>query len=92
MKVQGGIEGLANKANLSDPGTETVEDALAKHKVGEKIRAVILEINPEKQKLSLSIKDYLKKIQKEELVKYIHDESTEEKTTLAEFFKDINKD
>ncbi len=92
VKVQGGIEGLANKANLSDPGTETVEDALAKHKVGEKIRAVILEINPEKQKLSLSIKDYLKKIQKEELVKYIHDESTEEKTTLAEFFKDINKD
>ena len=88
VRVQGDIEGLINKANAFDPSLETFEDALAKHKVAEKIKAVITEINAEKQKLSLSIREYLRQQQQEEMVKYIQDDATEEKSTLADFMRD----
>ncbi len=90
-RVQGGIEGLINKANLFNPNTESLEDFLTKYKVGDKIRTVIMDINPEKHKISLSIREYSKKVQEEEMVKYIHDDSKEEKTTLAELIKEKTK-
>lgn len=92
VKVQGDIEGLVNKSNLFDPATESLEDALARYKEGERIKAVVTEVNPSKQKLALSIRELVHRQQQETLVKYIHDDSEEEKTTLADLIKEKSKE
>lgn len=88
LKVQGDIEGLISKSQAFDPNVETLDDVLKKVKVGDRIKAVVLEVNPGKQKLGLSLREYNRKVQEEELVKYIHDESKEETSSLADFIKE----
>ena len=63
-----------------------------RYKVGDTIKAIVTDISVEKQKLALSIREYSKRMQQEAMVQYIHDDSEEEKTTLADFIKDKNKD
>jgi len=92
VKVQGEIEGLVNKSNLFDPGTESIDDVLERYKVGDTIKAVVTDVNVDKQKLALSLREYTRQVQQETMVHYIHDDSEEEKTTLADFIKDKNKD
>jgi small subunit ribosomal protein S1 len=91
VKVQSGIEGLIHKANIADDRVEPVDNVLSKYKVGDKVQAVVIEIQPAKQKLSLSLKDYAKRVQKEEMNKYIHDESREDTVSLGDIIKDRNK-
>jgi small subunit ribosomal protein S1 len=92
VRVQGDIEGLVNKSNLFDPASESLDDVLARHKEGDTIKAVVTDINVDKQKLGLSLREYNRQVQQETMVQYIHDDSEEEKTTLADFIKDKNKD
>jgi small subunit ribosomal protein S1 len=92
VKVQGGIEGLVNKSNLFDPNMESIDDVLERYKVGDTVKAVVTDINVERQKLALSIREYTRQVQQEAMVQYIHDDSEEEKTTLADFIKEKNKD
>jgi small subunit ribosomal protein S1 len=87
VKVQGNIEGLINQGNLFDPKVETYEQAVSKYKPGDKIKAVVSDIKPSRQKLALSIREYNRKIEKEEIAKYIHDDSNEDKVTFAAFLK-----
>jgi small subunit ribosomal protein S1 len=91
VKVQGDIEGLVNKMNVPTAPGETPEEALKKYNVGDTVKAVVLEINPHKNRLSLSLKEYVKKQQREELKKYIHEEETEA-YTLGDFLKEKNND
>jgi len=88
VKVQGGIEGLVHKLNIVDDRVEPVEAAMAKYKVGDMVQAVVTECSPSKQKLSLSLKDYVKKVQREEMDKYIHDESKQDTVSLGDMLKD----
>jgi small subunit ribosomal protein S1 len=88
VKVQGGIEGLIHKMNIVDDRVEPLETALAKYKVGDTVQAVIIECSPSKQKLSLSLRDYVKRVQREELDKYIHDESKQDTVSLGDMLKD----
>ena len=88
VKVQGDIEGLINKTNLSDPAVEEPEAVQKRYNVGDRIKAVVLEVNPGKQKLALSLREYHRKVQQEEIVKYIHDESQAETSSLADFIKE----
>ena len=91
VKVQGDIEGLVNKMNVPAAPGEAPEDALKKYNVGDAVKAVVMEINPHKHRLSLSLKEYVKKQQREELKKYIHEEETEA-YTLGDFLKEKNTD
>ncbi len=88
VKVQGGIEGLVHKMNIVDDRVEPVETAMAKYKVGDTLQVVVIECSPSKQKLSLSLKDYAKRVQREELDKYIHDESKQDTVSLGDILKD----
>lgn len=88
VKVQGEIEGLINKMNLVDPAVEEFESAVKKYNVGDTIRVVVTELSPGKQKLSLSVRELMKKQQREELSKYIHDDDTESTMTLGDILKD----
>ncbi len=86
VKVQEGIEGLINKSNLQEEFVENVDKELEKYNVGDKIKAMVIEINPKKQKLGLSIKEYKKSLQREEISRYMT-ENDEPKATLGDFLK-----
>ncbi|MDR0497484.1 MAG: 30S ribosomal protein S1, partial [Treponema sp.] len=88
VRLPGGIEGLIHKSNLPENREETPEDALKKYHEGDKIKAVVLEIQPDKQKVAFSIKDYRKKVQHEELSRYMSaDESDDSTYTLGDLVK-----
>jgi len=88
VRVPGGIEGLIAKAGFSDPRVEPYEKAVEKYKIGDTIRAVVNEISPLKQRLSLSLRDLERKTQAEELKKYIQDDEGEATFTIGEYLKE----
>nr|WP_304222719.1 30S ribosomal protein S1 [Gracilinema caldarium] len=88
VRVPGGIEGLIHKSNLTENREEDPEEALKKYKVGDKIKAVVLELQPDKQKVAFSIRDYQKKVQREAISQYMAEEKTNESTfTLGDMLK-----
>lgn len=87
VKVQGDIEGLVNKSNLSTDREESFEDAIKKFEVGQPIKTVIVELSPERQKLSLSVRDLVKKQQREELSRFMQDDAAEG-YTLGDMLKE----
>lgn len=87
VRVVGGVEGLINKANLSDPKVEPFEKAVEKLNVGDPINCVVTDVNPGKQRLSLSVRELERREQRQELEKYIHDEEEETTLTLGEMLK-----
>jgi len=87
VKVDFGIEGLINKYNLYPPGVDIPEDFSGDFKTGDTVKAVLTDINPHNQKLSLSIKEYQKNLQRKELSKYIHDDEESSTVTLGDMLK-----
>ena len=69
VRVEGGIEGLVNKANLSDDRDVSFEEAVAKYKVGDKINVFVVDVN--KEKVAFSVKEYKKKQQRDEMSQYL---------------------
>lgn len=93
VKVIGDVEGLISKFNLIGPDEEYTDDVLSKYNVGDSITAMVIECNPNTQKLSLSIKEMIKRSQQSEIAKYIHGNDDEEDTfTFADLMasKDEN--
>jgi len=92
LKVPGGIEGLINKQNLTESREELFEEAVKKYNVGDKIKVVVVEVSPEKQKVAFSIKDYKKKVQREESSRYMSSEQENDSGsyTLGDFLKNKN--
>jgi small subunit ribosomal protein S1 len=91
IRVPGGIEGLIHKTNLTESRDENPDDALKKYKVGDKIKAIVLEVQADKQKLAFSIRDYQKKVQREEISRYMAEEETGGSTvTLGDLIKSKN--
>jgi small subunit ribosomal protein S1 len=91
VRVPGGIEGLIHKSNLPENRDENPDDLLKKYQVGDKIKAVVLELQPDKQKVAFSIKDYQKKVQRDELSRYMAAEESDGSTfTLGDFLKSKN--
>ena len=88
VRVQGTIEGLINKNNLCDPRVESFEQAVKKINIGDKIQAIITEINPGRQRLGLSVRMLEKKEQRAEMQKYIHDDDDSGTLTLGELLKE----
>jgi len=93
VRVPGEIEGLIHKFNLRAPEDETPEDELLeKFKPGDPIKAVVLDVKPAAQKLSLSLREYQKDLQKKEISKYIHDEQDESTVTFGDLLKEKGAD
>lgn len=88
VKVEGGIEGLISKFNLVGPDEEYNDKVLENFKVGDQVSAAVVEINPQTQKLSLSIKEMIRKNQESEMAKYMADTKEDEDTySLADMLK-----
>ena len=82
VKVVGDIDGLITKFNLVGPDDEYKDEVLEsyKEKIGEPITAMVIDCNPQTMKLSLSIKEMIKRSQESEMAKYMADEKEEEDT------------
>nr|WP_202384396.1 S1 RNA-binding domain-containing protein [Sphaerochaeta halotolerans] len=94
VKVMGDIEGLISKYNLVGPDEEFTDEVLKKYKVGEPITAMVVECNPSTQKLSLSVKEMVRRSQQSEIAKYIHSDNENDTYSLAEMmrYKDEDKE
>jgi len=88
LRIPGGIEGLIHKTNLVEKRDENPDEALKKFKPGDKVKAVVLEIQGDKQKVAFSIKDYQKKVQRDEISRYMTGEESSDSTyTLGSVLK-----
>ncbi len=92
VKVIADIEGLIAKYNLVGPDEEFEDSVLTRFKTGDKVTALVVDMNVNAQKLSLSIKDYFKKTQQKEISKYIHDDESEDTFTFADLLKEKDRD
>jgi small subunit ribosomal protein S1 len=91
VRVPGGIEGLIHKSNLPENREENPDELLKKYQIGDKIKAVVLELQPDKQKVAFSIKDYQKRVQRDEISRYMAAEESDGSTfTLGDFLKSKN--
>ncbi len=82
VKVIGDIEGLISKFNLVGPDEEYKDSVLEeyKEKIGQPITAMVIDVNPQAEKLSLSIKEMIKRSQESEMAKYMADEKEDDDT------------
>ncbi len=88
VKVPGGIEGLIHKSNLSNNREDNPDELVKKYTVGDKIKAVVIEIQADKQKAAFSVRDYTKKAERDEMSRYLAAEESDDSTfTLGDFLK-----
>ena len=88
VKVDGDIEGLIHKNNLTETREEDAEEKLATYNVGDKIKASVTEVNILKQKLSLSVREMKYREERAEISKYMDgDTETDDSFTLADMLK-----
>ncbi len=87
VRVPGGLEGLIPKSQITDNRDESADVVMEKFNVGDSITAAILEVSPEKQKMSLSLKDYMRKKEKEEISRFIHEDDGSSGFTLGDMIK-----
>jgi len=77
------VEGLVHISEVSSNKIDDLEDYFAK---GDQVNAVVLDVDVEKKRLSLSIKHYDKMTEKEELKKIL-DQTSPGKVTLGDMVK-----
>ena len=78
VKAPNGIEGLVNKANLSEDKETPFEEAIAKYKVGDKINVFVVDVNTEKEKVAFSVREYKRKQQRDEISQYMSSNSDDD--------------
>jgi len=92
LRVEGGIEGLIHKQNLLENRDDIFEEVVKKYNVGDKLKVIVIDVSPERQKVAFSIKEYKRKVQREEISRYIS--STQEEDdgayTLGDLLKNKN--
>ena len=88
VKIDEDIEGLISKFNLVGPNVEYKDSILENYKVGDEITSMIVEINVQTQKLTLSIKEMIKKSEESDMAKYMADTKEDDDTfSLADLLK-----
>ena len=90
IKVPGEMEGLIHKQNLVENPDEDPEEVLKKYKVGDKVKAVVIDLNPKDKRMSFSVKDYKKRLQQAEVSKYMSDTQDDDAFTLGDMLKSKN--
>ena len=78
VKAPNGIEGLVNKANLSDDRDTPFEEAVKKYNVGDKINVYVVEVSVEKEKVAFSVREFKKKQQRDEISQYMAQSDNED--------------
>jgi len=87
VRVAGGIEGLIHKNNLIESKGENPDEKLSSYNIGDKLRATVIEINPHRQKLSLSVRELRYREERAEISRYM-ERKKEDSYTLADMLED----
>ena len=94
VKAPNGIEGLVNKANLSDDKDVPFEEAVTKYKVGDKINVYVVDVKVEKEQVAFSVREYKRKQQRDEISQYMSTSNGDDEGayTLGEMLKSQKND
>jgi small subunit ribosomal protein S1 len=92
VRVIGGIEGLISKYNLVGPDEEYTDAVLDSFKEGDAVTAAVVDVNVNAQKLSLSIKELVRRNQRKEMSKYLHQDEDDDTFTFADMLKEKDED
>ena len=84
VKVLGEIEGLIPKFALVGPDEEYSDEVLKKFNVGDTVTAMVMDVIPQQQKLSLSIKEMKRRDQQSEVAKYMSNSDDDDVVTFAD--------
>ncbi|MBQ9495166.1 MAG: 30S ribosomal protein S1 [Treponema sp.] len=87
VKAPNGIEGLVNKANLSDDRNVPFEEAVKKYSVGDKINVYVVDINVEKEKVAFSAREFKKAQERAALSQYMSKSDDDNSYTLGDFMQ-----
>ena len=89
VKAPNGIEGLVNKANLSEDRDTPYEEAIKKYNVGDKINVFVVDVNTEKEKVAFSVREFKRKQQRDEISQYMSQSNNEDDGayTLGDYFQ-----
>ena len=89
VKAPNGIEGLVNKANLSDDRNIPFEEAVKKYNVGDKINVFVADVSADKGKVAFSVREYKRKQQRDEISQYMSkaNDSDDGAYTVGDFIK-----
>ncbi|MCB1179468.1 MAG: 30S ribosomal protein S1 [Leptospiraceae bacterium] len=82
VEIEPGYEGLVHISQIPNGKDIKLEET---YKVGDDIKAVLLKIEPENKKISLSIKDFDKAIEKEEMARYIKQDDSPSSESIGSF-------
>jgi small subunit ribosomal protein S1 len=88
VELEPGYEGLVHVSQIPDGKNIKLEEI---YKSGETIKAVVLKIEPDSKKISLSIKDFDKALEKEEMSRYLKQDDSPSHGTLGSFINLQNK-
>jgi len=89
LRVEGDIEGLIHKNNLTENRDDNAEAKLEELNIGDKMKVSIIEVNTQKKKLSLSVREVKHREERAEISKYMDDEEIENDSyTLADMLKE----
>ncbi|HMZ59648.1 MAG TPA: S1 RNA-binding domain-containing protein, partial [Leptospiraceae bacterium] len=82
VEIEPGFEGLVHVSQIPDGKNLKLDDI---YRVGDQIKAVVLKIEPDAKKISLSIKDFDKALEKEEMARYIKQDDSPSSGSLGSF-------
>ena len=89
VTVDGDLEALISKNHLT-AGDTSFEEASNTLKVGQEIKAIVLEINPQSQRLALSVRELERRQEREDLVKYAHADGSDDTVSLGDMLRRKN--
>lgn len=88
VKAPNGIEGLVNKANLSEDKNVPFEEAVKKYNVGDKINVFVVDVKVDKEQVAFSVREYKRKQQRDEISQYMDSSDDDNGSyTLGDAFK-----
>lgn len=88
VRVDKDIEGLIHISQLSN---ERVEHPNNLYKAGDEVKAVVMDIDKERKKVTLSIREYLNHLEEKEITKYIAHEDAQTASVMLGDLIDLNK-
>ena len=94
VKAPNGIEGLVNKANLSDDKEVPFEEAVTKYKVGDKINVFVVDVKVDKEQVAFSVREFKRKQQRDEISQYMSSSNDDDDGayTLGDMLKSQKND
>ncbi|CAI8038113.1 30S ribosomal protein S1 [Geodia barretti] len=89
VTIDGDLEALISKNHLTTDET-SFEEASNALKVGDPIQAIVLEINPQSQRLALSVRELQRRQEREEMVRYAHTDGSDDTVSLGDLLRRKN--